>query len=402
VKTGYDPRYSLVACAFVIQGVMVGSLFAYGILFNALESELAWSRTALSASFSVSVVVMGISGIVLGRLNDRFGPRPVMRGAAICFAVGYSLMFYMESAWQLLVLYGLLVGIGMGGHDVLTLSTVARRFHRRRGLMTGITKVGTACGQITIPIGVSLVVVTHGWRAATLTIGLVALALLLGAAQGLRDKIIEDAPVATEPNAPNAIGISLAQAVRTRAFWIFCGAQACFIPCLTTIPVHIVPHAVDLGMSTTTAALLLSVIGAFSILGRLLVGFGSDRIGGRRAMLLCFCILLLSMLALRFSETASFLFAIAAVYGVCHGGFFTVVSPVIAEYFGTASHGAIFGVVLFAGTLGGAVGPLLAGHSFDTFDSYDLAFVTLAGLAALGLSLVTWLGSAARTEPESA
>ena len=146
-------------------------------------------------------------------------------------------------------------------------------------------------------------------------------------------------------------------------------------------------------MTPALAAILLSVMGAASVAGRLSVGALVDRIGGRLALILCFVPLIASLLAFLFISAPWPLFAAVAVYGLAHGGFFTVMSPTVAEYFGLQAHGAIFGFVLFFGTIGGAAGPILAGRIFDLTDSYAPAFTALAALATLGLALVLRLPS---------
>ena len=99
------------------------------------------------------------------------------------------------------------------------------------------------------------------------------------------------------------------------------------------------------------------------------------------------------LLALLVVGTHGLLFAAVAVYGFAHGGLFTVVAPTVAEYFGTRAHGAIFGGIVFFGTLGAAVGPAMAGWIFDVTGSYDYAFTGLAVMGALGLALVISLPS---------
>ena len=85
------------------------------------------------------------------------------------------------------------------------------------------------------------------------------------------------------------------------------------------------------------------------------------------------------------------LFLFAIIYGFAHGGLFTVMSPMVAELFGTGSHGLLFGIVLFSGDIGGAIGPLLAGHIFDLTGSYRLVFLILIALAVVGFILITYL-----------
>jgi MFS family permease len=172
---------------------------------------------------------------------------------------------------------------------------------------------------------------------------------------------------------------------------LLCAIQACFFPVLTTIPLHIIAHGTDLGMTPTMAAYVLSTVGACSIAGRLLIGAAVDKLGGRNAYLICFMVLLSSLILLRFNTYTALLFLFAAPYGFAHGGLFTVVSPTIAEYFDMKSHSSVFGSVVFWGTLGGAAGPLIAGQVFDKTGSYNLAFSALIGLVLLGLLLVSRL-----------
>ena len=157
---------------------------------------------------------------------------------------------------------------------------------------------------------------------------------------------------------------------------------------MMTVPTHLAVHGTDLGMTTAKAATLLSVLGTPSIAGRLTVGLLADRIGSKRAFLMCFTVLLGSLIA--FVNVASHgpLFVVVAFYGFSHGGLFTVVSPLVAEYYGMRSHGSIFGTILFFGTIGGAIGPILAGWIFDVYGTYQYAFMLLAGMAAIGLALV--------------
>jgi MFS family permease len=396
LNSRFDQRYFIVAAAFIIQGMIIGSMFAYGVFFKVLEEELGWSRTLLAGSSSLSFVMMGVFAMVGGRLNDRFGPRWVMSISGVLFGLGYALMYFMSAPWQLFVLYGVFIGIGLSTHDVVTLSTVARWFKQRRGIMTGVVKIGTACGQITLPLLATALIAAFGWRVACVILGLAVALIVVLVSQLLRrgpqpnppsNSTSKDSRSTATPVEHREPGLSFAQAKRTRQFWTLCAAQFMFFPSLVTMPVHIVAHGTDLGMEPVHAAAVLSAIGAISILGRLFVGGAADRIGGRRAMLVCFTMLLSGLIWLHFADSGWMLFVFAALYGFAHGGFFTVVSPTVAEFFGMRAHGAIFGVVLFSGTVSGALGPLTAGAIFDASGSYQMAFSGLALMAFIGLLL---------------
>ncbi len=129
---------------------------------------------------------MGLFGIFVGRLNDKFGPRILMSIAAIFFGLGFGLMSQVSTLCQLYLVFGLVFGIGLSSVDVIALSTIARWFAQKRGKMTGIVKVGTGAGQFTFPIMASFLILNFGWKSAFIFMGCFALILLLVIAQFLR------------------------------------------------------------------------------------------------------------------------------------------------------------------------------------------------------------------------
>lgn len=399
LKSKYFYGYNIVAAGFIIQGVCIGAMFTYGVFFREFQAEFGWSRAMISGASSLAFLIMGVAGILAGRLNDRIGPKIIIVASGISLGVGYLLMSRMQALWQLYLLYGLLVGIGFSTHDVITLSTVARWFNHRRGMMSGIVKVGTGAGQLLVPLIATSLIAVFGWRNAYLLIGAVSLMMLVAAAQVLhRDPqglgLLPDGH-GSGPSGSNAgpgdEGMPLPAAIRSRQFWTICIAEFAIFFCLLTIIVHIVPHATDLGLSPASAAAVLATIGGVSMLGRLVMGTWNDRIGGKRSLIICFILLLGSLLWLQVALEAWMLFIFAVVYGLAHGGFFTVMSPMVAELFGTGSHGLLFGLVLAGGTMGGAVGPVLAGRAFDVTGSYRVVFWVLTALVVVGFILIILL-----------
>jgi MFS family permease len=381
----FDHRFLTVLGSFMTQFMTIGMLFAYGLFFKNFEIEFGWSRTLLSSSMSIAFLISGVLAFFAGHMSDRFGPRLVLIVTGLVGSTGYFLLSQITAPWQLFVVFGLFIGLGLATHDVVTLSTMAKLFTKRRGIMTAVVKVGTATGQMSVPPFAAFLIALYDWRLALMILGIGAAVVLVVAA------LLMKSPVASSSSgAPIDVpGTTFIDARKSSNFWMICAIQFSFFITLSTIPLHIVIHGMDLGMTPAMAASLLSVMGGASIVGRLGVGGLVDRIGGRRALIFCFVPLIISLLAFLSISTPWILFVGVAVYGIGHGGFFTVTSPTIAQYFGLKAHGKIFGFVLFFGMAGGACGPILAGRIFDVTNSYGPAFMTLAGMAAVGM-LLAW------------
>lgn len=391
-------RFLVVAGACLTQFTVIGLLFSFGLFFKAFEAEFGWSRTLMSASSSLAFFMMGALAMVGGRLSDRYGPTRVLAATGVLYGLGYVLLSRIGAPWQLFAICGSLIGLGLSTHDVVTLSTVARWFEARRGIMTAVVKLGTAAGQMAVPPLAALLIAGLGWRPAAILLGLAAAALLLVAALMVRSPPLRQAAAGQPAQAP---GLSFAEARRSRVLWTLCAVQFCFFSALMTVPLHLPIHGMDLGMSAAGAATLLSVVGGASVAGRLVVGRLVDVIDGRRAFALCMAVLIVGLGGLTGLSAQGALYVAVAVYGFSHGALFVVVSPTVAEYFGMRAHGAIFGTVLFFGTLGGALGPILTGMVFDRFGSYMPAFLGLTALAVLALGLVLSLPRPVSARPAS-
>jgi MFS family permease len=399
LRTRYFYGYNIVAAGFLIQAVCIGAMFTYGVFFKEFQAEFGWSRALISGASSLAFLVMGSGGIIAGSLNDRIGPKIIMVVSGASLGLGYICMSRLQMPWQLYLLYGVLVGIGLSTHDVITLSTVARWFIKRRGMMSGFVKVGTGAGQFLLPIIAAALIALLGWRNAYLTIGILSLAALVALALLMKRDPQEIGLLPDGNSHDNSNGeawsethnLPMRAAIRTKQFWTICIAEFTIFSCLLTTIVHITPHAIDQGLQPPAAAAVLSTIGGVSITGRMVMGSANDKIGGKRSLIICFMLLIISLVWLQMASSAWTLFLFAVIYGFAHGGLFTVMSPLVAEFFGTGSHGVLFGTVLFSGTIGGSVGPWLAGYIFDVTGSYQSAFITLTVLACIGFLLITIL-----------
>lgn len=389
----------ITAACFSLQAVGVGIYISYGVFFTPLIETFGWSRAAVSGASSLAFFVMGAVGILLGRLNDRFGPRRLMAVAAVFYGLGFSLMATVSNLFQLYLVIGLIFGIGLSSVDVIALTTVTRWFSGNRGKMTGLVKVGTGAGQMLFPVLAGFLIARFGFQLASVFIGVGAFLLLAvisrllyrdpdtyGRHRGTGETACtEDAPCGTPAQTR---GMTFSQALKTREFWLLCTSSLLMLACLLSVMIHIVPHGRDIGVPALRAAGVLSAIGAVSMLGRFGSGIIIDRTGSKPIMIASFILALAGLFWLTSAATLWALYLFAAVYGIAHGSFFTGISPMVAELFGIRSHGSLVGVILFFGTAGGALGPFITGLMFDRFQGYGQAFWVLIGFASAAFVLM--------------
>ena len=388
--------YIIAALGFLIQAVFWGIYRSFGLFFNPLIGEFGWTREEVAGAASVGFLIVGLMNLPAGATVDRHGPRLTLIIGGFCFGLGYMLMSGVHVLWQVYLFY-IVMAIGMSSADVVSLSTIARWFVKKRGTITGLAKIGTGIGMVVIPLLAGYIIETHGWRSAYLVLGTLAMVSLITMAQFIRRDpstmaLLPYGGVSSDTTKSHREeGTSFGTAIHLRPFWTLFVTYVLIIACAEIVMVHTVPHAMDMGILSTAAAGILSIIGAGSIAARIIVGILLDRIGSRRALMLCFVPLITSLVWLQFADSLWKLYLFAAIYGLSHGGFFTLVAPVVAQLFGTRSHGAIFGVIMAGGGVSGALGPLLTGRAFDVLGSYRLPFLIIVGMAIVALLLISSL-----------
>ena len=384
--------YVVVIAATVIMVASYGAFYSFGIFFKPILEDFHWTRAMTSGAFSLATILSGVTSVLVGRLTDRFGSQMVMTLVGLLLGLGYLLMSQISSIWQLYLFYGVLIGLGMGGPFVSLLTTIARWFVARRGLMTGIVLAGIGVGSIIVPPVANWLISNFNWHTSYVILGIMVLALIVPSAQFFRAKpkptgqitYGEDERVEHQSQVETR-AISLREAIGTWQLWTVCTMVFCLGFCVFSIIVHIVPHATDLGISPSIASLLLAIIGISSIGGKVGMGYLADSIGARKVWIICFAFLAIAMIGTAITTEVWILYAVIAVFGFAYGGGVSVESILIAELFGLDSLGAILGLAGFFFTFGAALGPLQAGYIFDVTSSYQLAFIILGIAAVLGL-----------------
>jgi MFS family permease len=405
MKKTFFYGYVIVFTCFILQLIMLGPRSSFGVFIKPITSELDWPRALISGGFSVSVVLQGFFAIIMGWLNDKLGTRVVLTVCGILIGSGLMLMYFIDSAWQFYLCYGLLVGPGMGGIYAPQMSTVARWFVKRRNIMSGIVMVGGGMGGLIGPPLITWLIYTHNWREAFLFIGIGAFFLIILFAQFLRRDPSQMGQIPygevseTKENvASNALRLSLKQAFYTTKFWLISLIMFCAGFCCMTIMVHIVPFAIDRGISPATAAVILSISNGTMPVGNIVVGLVADKIGSRRAFITCVFLLSSIMLFLLPVNSAWILSIFLIVLSFGAGGIAVILSSLVAELFGMKSHGTILGCIYFIFTLGGSAGPFIGGSIFDNTGSYQSVFLLCGFLVVLAIILALFLNRIRKTE----
>ncbi|MER5311132.1 MFS transporter [Streptomyces sp. NPDC002773] len=367
-----------------------------GLLIEPLHAEFDWSRGTIGFAVSVNLALYGLTAPFAAALMDRFGIRRVVAVALTIISVGSLLTVWMTAAWQLVLYWGVLVGLGSGSMALAFAATVTNRwFVGRRGLVTGILTAAGASGQLVFLPLLSWLVENQGWRPAAVTVALAALAVVPFVWLLLRDHPADiglapyggeyaEKPAPVTGAARRAVTV-LFKAARTGPFWLLAGSFAiCGASTNGLVKTHFVPAAHDHGMPLTAAAGLLAVIGVFDVVGTIASGWFTDRFEARRLLAVYYALRGISLLFLPILLAPTvhppMLFFIV-FYGL---DWVATVPPTIAlcrEHYGEDS-AIVFGWVLASHQIGAAVVAFAGGVARDVFGSYDVVWYASGALCA--------------------
>ncbi|MFC2018388.1 MFS transporter [Chloroflexota bacterium] len=385
--------YTIVIAGFFIIAVSFGTSQAYGVFLKPMLADFGWTREIVSWAFSLNVLIGGFLSVPVGRLSDRFGPRGVLTVCGFFLGGGYWLMSGVGSVWELYLYYGLIMGIGMSGLWVALLSVVARWFSKRRSTMTAVLLAGMGAGTMVIPHLARWLISRYGWGDAYSILGIMVLVVMVAGAQFLRrdpaQKGLMPYGEGGESRGQNR-GMrvfSLREAMRTPQLWLIVAIYILYGFCMISVAVHVYPHVTDLGISDIMAANIVAIFGGIGIAGRIIVGVVGDRVGNRLTLRIVLLLMAVALLCLWLGDRLWILYLFAVIYGLSYAGADVVLPPILAELFGLKSLGVIIGITTLAFTIGGAIGPAIAGRIFDMSGSYWLAFLICTVLVLLAVVL---------------
>jgi MFS family permease len=393
------PAWAVAAVAFVALVGAAGFRATPGVMLHPLHDEFGWSLGVISAAVSINLILYGLTAPFAAALMDRFGIRRVVAGALLLVAAGSGLTVFMRSSIELILCWGILVGLGTGSMALSFVATVTGRwFVRRRGLVTGVLTAGGAAGQLVFLPLLAYLIEGHGWRAAALAVAAAALAVVplvlwrlrdhphdLGVtAYGVRGPGEPAAPAVAEGGAARRALGALTVAARTRPFWLLAGGFAiCGATTNGLVGTHFIPAAHDHGMPETGAAGLLALVGLFDIAGTVASGWLTDRVDSRLLLGAYYALRGGSLLVLPSLFSASAhpsMLVFILFYGL---DWVATVPPTVAlcrEYFGDRGP-VVFGWVFASHQVGAALAATVAGLVRDRLGSYDLAWYVAGALA---------------------
>ncbi len=398
------PAYRARAVTVVTLALAYGVWYAYSVFLVALLREFGWSRSVLAGAFSLFTLVSGGAGPVLGALADRFGPRRLILLGGVLLAASLWADSLVTRAWHLYLAFGLATAIGVataGWTPAVVL--VQRQWTARLGLALGIAGSGVGLGIFLVVPLCQWLIDAYGWRWAFRALGTLAVLWILPATLlCIRDVPAPARPASAPPGAlGEPAGYSLSRALASPSFQLIGLAVFLGSICSQTLHVHQAAFLVDQGLSAMTAASVISVVGAASIVGKTGGGFVSDLLPRETVYALGMLGMIggVGLLAIVAASPSAWP---ARGYGVLFGVGYSVTAFVVpammSDRFRGPHFGAIFGATQVASALGSALGAWLAGRIFDATGSYAIAF-TLAACAAAVAAVSVW---ASRLRPPEA
>ena len=393
----------IVAACFIATFTCGEAVWSFGVFFKPMEKEFGWSRALISSGYTGFVLGYAISAMVAGRLADRYSPRPILFLSACLAGLGVSMCSQVQSINQLRF-FLLIGGLGAGGTFSVPTSLVQRWFYKKphAGLALGVVLAGIGVGAIVFTPLVNYFILISGWRNAYLVVGILFFFTI-----GLSSLMVKDRPAETTiildrvestPNLVRSQSLTTAQILLNPSFvgitLIACSVSFAF----TTVSVHLVPYAIDIGVTPTISALALGLLGGFSVPGRIISGFIADRVRWQKIMITSLFGLALLILLLSILKAVWMLYCFVLFYGMFHGSRVSSHVGILGEFFGMSSLGEIIGISMAISMFTGAFAPYLAGFIFDSTGSYFIAFMIVMMLLLGGGIIATVITKPVQTK----
>ncbi len=399
---GISYGWLIVATMTLVMAMVYGANFSFGIFLKPLAGWFGWARTSTSGAYAVSLWTSGLLAVLMGALTDRYGPRIVLAIGGLFGGLGYLVLSGTSALWQLYAGFAV-IAVNTSATWTPITATVSRWFSDKRVLALGIVTGGIGLGWMVMPPLVTYLIGATDWRTTYLVLAVMTWCIVIPAAIPAKhspggtdlpsaETDHEDYPTNSDGAAAvRANEWSLTEAVRTPTFWLLVGLNITLAATLFMAGIHIAAYATDVGITASSAALVLTVMGGANIMSKLFVGAVATRRGSRFSLLLFLALTTIALFIFAGSTELWMFFAVAALFGFGMGGAAPPLVAMVAEYFGLRSVGVIMGVIGVGWAAGCSLGTILGDYIFDTSGSYVDAFLVAGGLAALALLFVLLL-----------
>jgi MFS family permease len=389
-------RWLVLAAAFTLAFMTVGTRSTLGVFFKAIIADLGWSRGTISMVVAINIWLSGLLQPFTGYVLDRYGAKWLFTAGVTVFGMGVALIGLTNSVGYLLVIYGIVIAVATASSSIsLTNAVVAQWFPaQRRGLAISINNVGSALGQMCLAWISAMLLQASGWRLSHLYLGLavvilaVPMALLMPRRYG---QVGSDGRggVPLRPLQGPLETERWISALRSAPLWQI---NAGYFVCGMTVALyytHLIPFATDRGYSPAAAASAFGLLSVCSAIGALLSGIASDRLGRKNILAMAYLVRGSAFVLLLLWRHDLALYVFAVIAGVSWLATPTPVMALTSEVYGLRALGTLGGISLLVHQLGGGASVWLAGVLYDATGSYDLSF-TLGAVALMGASLVSF------------
>lgn len=367
----------LIALAAVGIHISIGSVYAWSVFTNPLANQFGWSLSAISMTFSIAIVFLGLSAAFMGHFVEKYGPRRSGIVSATFFGIGIvgaGLAVDIGSLWLLYLTYGALGGIGLGVGYITPVSTLVKWFPDRRGLATGLAIMGFGfAAMIASPIMASLID-SVGIANTFYILGVGYFVIMIASALYLErppQGYMEGVTGTTKKVVADLSQLTANEAVKTKRFWFLWIMLFINVTCGIAILAVASPMAQEIaGLSAVAAATMVGMMGFFNGVGRLAWASISDYIGRPNVYTAFFAIQIGAFFMLPSITHVIAFQVVLFIIITCYGGGFASIPAYIGDLFGTKQLGAIHGYILTAWALAGLAGPIVAAQVREATESY--------------------------------
>jgi predicted MFS family arabinose efflux permease len=381
--------------ALIVGNGPVG-LFTFGVFLKPVSSEFGWERGTMSMAIGVSLFCGAIATPIIGYLIDRWGIRRVTLPLIVLFALSMaSIAFTPASPIVFVLLYAIAGTFGAGQAPLPYAKAISSWFDQRRGLALGIAMAGAGIGVAVIPQLARLLIEIYGWRGAYVGVGIVTFVVAFpAAALFLREQGEPLADAGRQAAVSRAIppGKSVGEAFANYRFWFIAIATFLVVTALNGTINHAIPLLTDRGISPSTAASILGIVGMSTIAGRLVSGYLVDRFFAPFVAVFFFLLPIVGIYLLGSGEGMPIVVVGGVTLGVTLGAEVDLIGFLVSRYFGLRHFGAISGYLFAIFTAASGFGPFLMGLCYDAFHSYNLALTGFAMALIIASLMIALLG----------